>query len=377
MSYYTSEIAGYLTSLPFAPLLIVKSTVALLVAALVALVLRKAAASMRYAVWALAIAVIVALPVGMVAVPSWAVRVAKSPEVVNQFTVEQPHQSVTVSTATNAAGSSVAVSTKRQLTNEQKLALLWSIGSLLLIARMIVARFWLARLTRRSIALTGGRWSSVLARESSQLGVERSVRLFESNRVSTPLTAGIANPFIVLPAGSSEWNDEHRQIVLRHELSHIARGDAFICVLSGIACAIYWFNPLVWVAARKLRSEQEHACDDRVITLGTPAAVYATHLLEVARSARSIGMSSFVSVAMARPSQLEGRLLAVLNDRRRSALTRARGAGAILIACLTFIAIAAIRPTRAESAIVVASQAAPVVVTAEPAIIIGTRMPPS
>jgi len=233
---------------------------------------------------------------------------------------------------------------------------------------MIVARFWLARLTRRSIALTDGRWSSVLARESSRLGVERSVRLFESDRVSTPLTAGIANPFIVLPAGSSEWNDEHRQIVLRHELSHIARGDAFICVLSGIACAIYWFNPLVWVAARKLRSEQEHACDDRVITLGTPAAVYATHLLEVARSARSIGMSSFVSVAMARPSQLEGRLLAVLNHRRRSALTRARGAAAILIACLTFAAIAAIRPTRAESAIVVASQATPVVVTAEPAI---------
>ena len=365
MMQYAQLVADYLVALPFPALLIVKSSLVLIVGAVIAILLHRSAASMRYAVWALALTAIVVLPFGMLATPPWGGPIAKAPSVENnQSTEPVVNISGDATTITNIIDSTAPETASIDLTSEQKLLLLWLAGSVLLLGRMVVARISLARLTRKSNPLDDADWTRMLHRESSRLGVQRHVRLFASDRVSTPLAAGVTEAFIILPSSASEWTDEHKEVVLRHELSHIARGDALVCVLSGIACAIYWFNPLVWIASRKLRAEQERACDDSVITLGTPPVEYASHLLEVARSARNIGMSSFVSVAMARPSQLEGRLLAVLNSRRRNALTRTRSAGAVMVALLLVLAVSALRPMRAESAVIVASQTAPVFVTA-------------
>ena len=365
MMHYADMVADYLVSLPFPALLIVKSSLVLIVGAIIAILFHRSAAAMRYAVWALALTAIIVLPFGMLATPPWGVRIAKAPEVVNNRSTDPVvNISGDATTITNIIDSTAPATAPIDLTSQQKLLLLWLAGSVLLLGRMVVARISLARLTRKSNRLDDADWTRMLLRESYRLGVQRPVRLFASDRVSTPLAAGVTEPFIILPSSASEWTDEHKEIVLRHELSHIVRGDALVCLLSGIACAIYWFNPLVWIASRKLRAEQERACDDSVITLGTPPVEYASHLLEVARSARNIGMSSFVSVAMARPSQLEGRLLAVLHNRRRNSLTRTRSAGAVMVALLLVLAVSALRPMRAESALIVASQTAPVFVTA-------------
>ncbi|HZJ00390.1 MAG TPA: M56 family metallopeptidase, partial [Gemmatimonadaceae bacterium] len=364
MIRYANIIADYLVSLPFPALLILKSSIVLMAGALIAILLHRSAASMRYAVWALALSAIIVLPFGMLAAPPLAVRIARAPDVVENFSFDPVTVAPSGSTITNTIHSDNPQSMRLDLSGEQKLLLLWLAGSVLLLGRMVIARISLARLTRKSSLLDNAEWTGFVLRESFHLGIERRIRLFASDRVSTPLAAGVTDAFIILPSSASEWTDGHKEIVLRHELSHIARGDALVCVLSGIACALYWFNPLVWIASRKLRAEQERACDDSVITLGTPPVEYASHLLEVARSARNIGMSSFVSVAMARPSQLEGRLLAVLNNRRRNSLTRTRRAGTVMVALLLLLGVSALRPMRAESAVIVASQTAPVFVTA-------------
>jgi hypothetical protein len=88
--------------------------------------------------------------------------------------------------------------------------------------------------------------------------------------------------------------------------------------LAQIACAFYWLNPLVWVAARQLRLESENACDDAVISSGTKASVYAGHLLEIARTFSLAGQGARGALTIARPSQLESRLRTILSpDRRR------------------------------------------------------------
>jgi beta-lactamase regulating signal transducer with metallopeptidase domain len=51
-----------------------------------------------------------------------------------------------------------------------------------------------------------------------------------------------------------------------------------------MACAFYWFNPLIWYAAGRLRVEREQACDDYVLRIGTKPSDYADHLLDIARS---------------------------------------------------------------------------------------------
>jgi BlaR1 peptidase M56 len=105
--------------------------------------------------------------------------------------------------------------------------------------------------------------------------------------------------------------------VLRHELAHVRRYDCLTQLVGQLACALHWFNPFAWLAARELRVERERACDDEVLGAGAKASDYADYLLRVARSTRVVGAAALGGLAMARPSQMAGRLLAVLDDRRR------------------------------------------------------------
>jgi hypothetical protein len=139
----------------------------------------------------------------------------------------------------------------------------------------------------------------------------------------------------VIPAIAETWPEDRRRAVLLHELAHVARFDCLTQLLAHAACAIYWFHPLAWWAANRLRLEREHACDDRVIAAGAPAREYAGHLLEIAYSFGP-RQAPAVAVGMARSRQLEGRLLAVLDGarNRRVPARRARIAAAALAAVL-------------------------------------------
>jgi len=128
-----------------------------------------------------------------------------------------------------------------------------------------------------------------------------------------PVTCGLFSSAILLPEDADDWPDERRQVVLVHELAHVKRWDCMTQLFAQIACSVYWFNPLVWLATRQLRIERERACDDQVIDVGTKASEYAGHLLEMARAFRSSRCSSLAAVAIARRSELEGRLLAILD----------------------------------------------------------------
>jgi hypothetical protein len=208
-----------------------------------------------------------------------------------------------------------------------------------------MGRIGLRRIARSAWPLDSQDWSGILDEEREYAGVSKRVLLSSSSVVSTPLTWGSSAPVILLPEDALDWPDAHRRIVLRHELAHVARGDSLTQLFAGFVCGMYWFHPLVWITERRLRAECERACDDSVVSLGTPAPEYAAHLLEVARSARAFGAPGFLSVAMARPSQLEGRLLAVLNEsRRRVSLSRGARPAAALLSALVLIPLAALRP---------------------------------
>ncbi len=137
--------------------------------------------------------------------------------------------------------------------------------------------------------------------------------LLQSQHALMPMTWGWVRPVILLPAGADSWPVGRRRDVLLHELAHIKRLDCLTQSVAQLACALYWFNPLAWIAARRLRIEREHACDDMVLLAGSRASDYAAHLLDLARTLRARHRHSFAALAMARPSHLEGRLLSILD----------------------------------------------------------------
>ncbi|MGH3185183.1 MAG: M56 family metallopeptidase, partial [Streptosporangiaceae bacterium] len=208
-------------------------------------------------------------------------------------------------------------------------AALWAIGFAAVLGRALVglARVaWIARGARRLDTTELVRW----ARET---GVRRRVALLENERPSLPLTFGILRPVILIPAEARAWEQERRRMVLLHELVHVKRLDWLTQLLAQLACALYWFHPLAWMAAARLREERERACDDCVLRLGTNGAVYAGHLLELARSLQPAAPWP-MEVGMAQPSGLEKRVAALLDPRRDRRPANRRTAAAVMVAAL-------------------------------------------
>ena len=115
-----------------------------------------------------------------------------------------------------------------------------------------------------------------------------------------------------LRAEENEWSDDRRRAVLLHELGHVRRRDLIGHTLARITCAVYWFHPLVWTAARRMRIESERACDDLAITSGARASEYAEHLLDIVTRVRQQSTPA-VAIPMAQRKEFEGRMLAILD----------------------------------------------------------------
>lgn len=182
-----------------------------------------------------------------------------------------------------------------------------------------------------------------------------------------PMTLGTRRASIVLPSIADTWDDDRRRAVLQHELAHVARYDCLTQTLAIVTRAVYWCHPGAWWLVRRLRIERELACDDRVIAAGTEAKEYAGHLLEIAYSFGR-HRAPVLAVSMARPSQLEGRMLAALDAARNRSRTRLgiRLAGGVATATIV-LGLAAARPTAlAGGTIVTAAPSTDAGVASEP-----------
>jgi beta-lactamase regulating signal transducer with metallopeptidase domain len=219
--------------------------------------------------------------------------------------------------------------------------LAWLAGVLLALTPVALGLFSLRRLERASWRETSESWLDLLARLLTRLGFRRRVVLLTAPRRRMPMTWGVLRPKVLLPEESRQWPDDRRGVVLLHELAHAKRWDYLTHLVTRLVCALYWFNPLVWLAARRMVAERERACDDIVLRHGAEPADYAEQVLEISAGLSAGWLANCGGVAMARPSNLESRLLAILDAKRnRAALTRAAVFSALLVLTAILVPLA-------------------------------------
>ena len=200
---------------------------------------------------------------------------------------------------------------------------IWLVGAFAGLGVLLVGLTRLRWLRASSSRVTDGRWHRLCADLSRSYGLTRGVDLLLGPRPGLVATWGWRRPVVMLPASASEWSAERMRVVLLHELAHARRGDWLLQLAAEALRCVWWFNPLAWMVRARLRRESEHAADDLVLARGVPAATCATHLLELAREARKHRWTWLPAPAMARPSNLERRVSAMLNPRtKRRPLTR-------------------------------------------------------
>jgi beta-lactamase regulating signal transducer with metallopeptidase domain len=226
------------------------------------------------------------------------------------------------------------------------LGTIWLTGLLASVFVLLAGLGRLGWLAARSRRVTTGRWSELARETADAYALQRPLVLLQSDHPSLLVTWGFAVPKVILPAAASEWSEERARVVLLHELAHIRRGDWMVQMCVELLRAIYWFNPLVWVLSKRLRLESEHACDDEVMSRGVKATDYATQLVDLARALgrpSRLVFAGFPAQAMARPSSLERRVRAMLNDRQnRKPLKGTTRSTRVLIVTALFSATVAI-----------------------------------
>lgn len=185
--------------------------------------------------------------------------------------------------------------------------LVWAIGALVMAAMFVVRQ---ARFTRALGPLTPHPEDpSLLRGRHTNAG---------------PMVLASPWPRIVLPADFDDrFQGEARDLVLAHERVHLARGDALINALLAAVQCLAWFNPLVHLGARRLRLDQEMACDEAVLTHRPEARrLYAETLLQALLVPRVVPFGCHWPAGGAHP--LKERLV-MLNIPARSPAHRAAG----------------------------------------------------
>lgn len=340
-------------------LLILKATVLLVAGMLAAIALRSAAA--RHLVWLATLAGVLILPSVLPLTPFrlevlparlGASAAAPAPRAIDSPVVPDPSRARTIaplSTAPPPTASSPTPSPSPARSTWPRtlpaLIALWAAGTVTLLGRLALARRAARRIVRSARPAGDPRWTALLHDLSDRLDVAEPPALLLSDRVEMPFACGAWRSTIVLPNHAASWTDERRQVVLLHELAHVRRRDLLGQQLGRLACAVYWFHPLVWSAARRLRAESERACDDLVLACGARPSDYAGHLLDILTAARGLGAPATV-LPMARAKEFEGRLLAIL-DPGRKRRTPGRRQSAALLAGLAavFLSVAAAAPS--------------------------------
>ncbi|MEA2706566.1 MAG: bla regulator protein blaR1 [Gemmatimonadaceae bacterium] len=260
--------------------------------------------------------------------------------------VNSAPESSPVGTASNARTGLSAI---------QIFAALWFVGTLLVLLRLAVGTWRVGQLAREGARVEDGVWLSLAQRLANRLGVTRPLILLRGEKLAVPVTWGIVYPAVLLPQDADTWSEERRRFVLVHEMAHVKRFDALTQLLAQLSLAVFWFDPLVWLAAHRMRVEREHACDDYVLRDGTTPSLYAGELLEMVRSIgtphHDRAAPAFAALAMARRSEFEGRMLAILDPRldRKSLNRRGTLMTALIVALLTF-PLAALRPFQQPTA---------------------------
>lgn len=338
--------------------LLLKSLLVFAACGLSLIALRRASAAARHLVCLLTLIALLALPCLSLMLPGWQVFPALTPPAIPAPLMSAPpvpptnnpipaRKLVTLPSEGRdkpTANPLASAPPPRPFPWPLFLLSVWTLGVLLTLTRPLLGLWGIRQLSRLSVPVTETALLALAADCAAALRLRRLSELRQA-AVPVPMTWGSRRPVLLLPQGAETWPEDRLRAVLLHEMAHVRRRDWLAHRLADITCALYWFHPLVWLGARRLRAEGEIACDDLVLTSGIPAPDYARHLLEIARALPPASILPQAAIAMTQTSKIEGRLQMILDKTRNRRMLPRRVLLTVLgIGATALVPFAMLRP---------------------------------
>lgn len=164
-------------------------------------------------------------------------------------------------------------------------------------------------------------------------------RRLEAHRLQVYLVRGLPSPCLVghdiyIGAQLLEERDQ-LQHVLAHEYTHAVQGDTVWAFVRSMLCAVYWFYPLIWLAARAAKKDSELACDEYAVRMlgETERFAYGRTLLAMlSKRDRGVGYAGAVLIMDGRESSVKERIAMIAGKRKNS------GTVAVIVALMAVCA---------------------------------------
>ena len=145
---------------------------------------------------------------------------------------------------------------------------LWLLGALLFFSRTLFATLRLTRIVRRMTPVTDPDILALFARCAAQLNIRRVPQILHSPDFPAPALMGAIRPRLLLPSRViSDFAPHELRLIALHELAHLKRRDVAINWLLALLQCVHWFNPMIWLAFMRLRTDRELAADEMVLSM--------------------------------------------------------------------------------------------------------------
>jgi TonB family protein len=305
---------------------LVKSSVILIFAFTIAAAMRRRSAEERHLLWVVVVGSLLLLPALSITLPSFDLPVSTfrpgdalpAPAGALEDSTSQAAARAALATALPSPAT-MPVATRLGADAAFVISLIYIVVAGLLLLTLWLKSLSVARLTRGFAEVTDRNVLDLVEALRREHGVRRRISIRVSDVHQTPWVWGCRNPILVLPRGFACWTESDRRNAVVHEIAHIARFDLPVLMAARICCALYWFQPLVWLAARFMAVEAENACDDRVLQRGASRSDYAKQLVALAREIYAEMAPSSPAIPMAAGSAIKRRIELILDTRTRRA----------------------------------------------------------
>jgi beta-lactamase regulating signal transducer with metallopeptidase domain len=239
-----------------------------------------------------------------------------------------------------APPSSAKPATHSRLSGTTGIAAAWLCGGIAYLLCCLLQYRRLLRWARHQPPESNPRLVALLRSAQQLVGYRRPVRLVASQSLAVPSVLGIARPFLLFPKGALEtWNDDELRLAMLHELVHVRRRDNLLNWGLILVQAVHWFNPVVWFALRRLRSEREALCDAIVLDhiSAEERQSYGAVLIKAAEQVTSSNLSPALVPIVNHKHEIQRRLRMIARFKPTPRIISLCAAAVVLaLACVTF-----------------------------------------
>lgn len=181
------------------------------------------------------------------------------------------------------------------------LSTLWALVCMAFLVKIAIGKLCTRRLIKRATSV-----------ESTELKQNvTGAKIVESGEISSPAVSGLFSHTIILPSHWRQWDQQKRSAVIAHELAHIHRRDGIVVFLAQVNTALFWFNPIAWIAKSKVNRLAELACDQQAALETGDRLGYAQQLIEIAAAKMEHPFQP--GIAMAAPRGISERIEMLLD----------------------------------------------------------------